>query len=486
MDQALDLALALARDADRRGIAFAHWKSNHHLAAALAGDTDLDVLVAGKDLGTFRAVLALHGGLAMTSPDWGRYPGVEDWLLADPATMRFIHVHLHMVLATGLKHVKHLALPWTEQVLATQRRDPGSNWPMPAAEAELLVLLIRIWAKMPPWRMLLAPRIPRHILDEWRWLETQTTSAAVRDFAGKVGISAVPDLPLKSEVAIVGAARAACREAVRHVRMGWGRALGLALKLNAERLAWRLLDRWRGPVRLRKTLHRGALVAIIGSDGSGKSTVSGALDKWLRYKLDSHLVYMGSGDGRAGWLNGLRRKISGRLRSARRKGSRAGPPQAEAQAGFAARVYRLLDLLLLRRKLRLLRRCRRLAEGGSVILLDRYPQDQFAAISDGPRQRGGRGFAFAAKAEERLLSEARRLGPDLVLRLRVDAATAHARKPDHDPGNIARKCEVIDALEFPQSRVMTIDANAPLDRVLLAAKRAVWSFLLQEVAGDDR
>ena len=165
---------------------------------------------------------------------------------------------------------------------------------------------------------------------------------------------------------------------------------GLALKLNAERLARRLLDRWRGPVRLRKTLRRGALVAIIGSDGSGKSTVSGALDKWLRYKLDSHLVYMGSGDGRAGWLNGLRRKVSGRLRSARRKGSRAGPPQAEAQSGFAARVYRLLDLLLLRRKLRLLRRCRRLAEGGSVILLDRYPQDQFAAISDGPRQQIGR------------------------------------------------------------------------------------------------
>ena len=48
---------------------------------------------------------------------------------------------------------------------------------------------------MPPWRMLLAPRIPQHILGEWRWLETQTTSAAVRDFAGKVGISAVPDLP---------------------------------------------------------------------------------------------------------------------------------------------------------------------------------------------------------------------------------------------------------------------------------------------------
>mgnify|MGYP003341180885 FL=1 len=119
------------------------------------------------------------------------------------------------------------------------------------------------------------------------------------------------------------------------------------------------------------------------------------------------------------------------------------------------------------------------------MLFRSYPQDQFAAISDGPRQRGGRGFAFAAKAEERLLSEARRLGPDLVLRLRVDAATAHARKPDHDPDNIARKCKVIDALEFSQSRVVTIDANAPLDRVLLAAKRAVWSFL-QEVAGDDR
>ena len=55
------------------------------------------------------------------------------------------------------------------------------------------------------------------------------------------------------------------------------------------------------------------MVALVGSDGSGKSTVSSSLLRWLHYKLDAHFYYMGSGDGAAGWVQGMRRGLSRNL-----------------------------------------------------------------------------------------------------------------------------------------------------------------------------
>lgn len=69
-----------------------------------------------------------------------------------------------------------------------------------------------------------------------------------------------------------------------------------------------------------------------------------------------------------------------------------------------------------------------------------------------------------------------------MLKLKVTPQVAHARKPDHDPGIIAEKIAIIDALEFPQCTVIDIDATRPLDEVLLAAKRAIWTQLKPRAA----
>lgn len=469
-----DLREALAT----RNIRFAHWKSNSHLAEALAGETDLDLLIHRDDEAAFRNVMQSLRALPMTSPPWARYPAIEDWLILDAESGRFLHLHLHYDMLTGLKRVKHLRLPWTDDLLASVRPDPASGWPISSAEMELLNLVVRIWAKMPLTRRCFDQKIPRHVQNELHWLQGQTDAAKLAALGNHLGLAGDFHDAFASDAAAIALGRRLNTELVRHFRMSRPEALMRAALLNTRLALARLWLKTVGPIQYRKTLPMGgAVVALVGSDGSGKSTLTRDLEKWLRYKLDAHLLYMGSGDGDSGWVNTGKRRLSARWK--RRKRTTVRTVKSIQPASAIEKLYRLFDLLLLRRKLRLLRLGRKLARRGSVILTDRYPQMQVNAISDGPRQQEGRGFAWAARAELKLHRAAEMLGPGLVIKLRIDPATAHLRKPDHDIDTIARKCAIVDTLTFGQSEIVTIDATRPYDEVLFAAKSAVWNHLLK-------
>ncbi|HUQ35391.1 MAG TPA: hypothetical protein VM144_03345 [Aestuariivirga sp.] len=477
------LRLALQRESVR----FCHWKSNHHLAEALAGKTDIDLFVAPADQAAFARVAVETGALKILSQPWGRYPNVEDWLLLDEATGNFLHLHVHYALMTGLKRVKHLQIPWENALLSHLRNDLSSDWPIPSAEMELLILLVRIWAKMPPWRRFVSPEIPSHIAKELDWLRHDANPeeliALSRELKLCIDQSSLLKL-LKNEPApsddIIRVARELNRNMRTQYRMPWLVALAIAAVLNVRLMFAKAGRRMGRASQLGKTLPGGSMmIAFVGSDGSGKSTLTRDVQKWLRYKLDAHTFYMGSGDGGAGLFDILRRGIKGFVKSAgsRKKGSGGRNSKKTREANFFSKLVQLHQLVVMRHKLRLLRLARRMLKKGSVVITDRYPQGQFYGISDGPKLQDGRSFLWAARAELKLYEEASRLGPDLLLKLSIDPHTAHRRKPDHNLSVIERKCAIIDQLSFPQSRVVVIDAHQPYGDVLLRTKRTIWSAL---------
>ena len=444
---ALKAAAGLNRALREAGVGFCHWKSNDHLAEALAGETDIDLFVAPADRPAFEAVMAAQSIVRIISQPWASYPGVEDWLAFDQASGGFLHLHVHYALLTGLKRVKHLHIPWEETLLANLRIDAASGWPIPAAEMELIILLVRIWAKMPPQRRLIGARIPRQIVRELNWLRDGADAARLEALMHELGL----DPEIASVVALLKAsrlttgdvipvARTLYRRLAAHRRMGWWRALGLAIARNARMVVAQAGRLAHLPWQTGKTLPRGgAIIAVIGSDGSGKSTLTGDLLKWLRFKLDVYPVYMGSGDGGSGPFDWLRRTIKASVKPLRRAPADRPSQKPEAKPethGFLSRLVELHQLPLMRHKIKLLRLSRRLTARGSLIVADRYPQSQVNGISDGPKLQDGRGFDWAARRELPMYEEAARLGPDLLIKLLVDPQTAHRRKPDHDPATI--------------------------------------------------
>ena len=105
------------------GVRWCSWKSNAHLAKALAGETDLDVLVHPEDIGAFRIVLAEHRLRSLAPAPTREHPGMEHHLGMDPDSGRLFHLHVHTELVLGEQHVKNHRLPMEEAMLVSAAPD---------------------------------------------------------------------------------------------------------------------------------------------------------------------------------------------------------------------------------------------------------------------------------------------------------------------------------------------------------------------------
>ncbi len=202
------------------------------------------------------------------------------------------------------------------------------------------------------------------------------------------------------------------------------------------------------------------LVAIVGCDGAGKSTLSADLLTTLRDDRSVELCYLGLGSGELGnrikeWpLIGplIERTLAQKAGQARDK-SRTIPGLPTALVIFA---FSLLRLRRFRRMLALRRQ-------GVTVLADRYPQTEVAGFYDGPglsaAHAGSRPVAWLARRERRMYEQMAGFRPDLVLRLNIDADTALARKPDHKPDLLREKVRVTPLLHFHGARIVDLDAR---------------------------
>lgn len=215
------------------------------------------------------------------------------------------------------------------------------------------------------------------------------------------------------------------------------------------------------------------LIAVVGSDGSGKSTLSADLLAHIQRTRSAESGYLGLGSGEQGRRIGrwpiigppLHRFLDGiadRLRE-----------PDEPTPGYLAARYALNKSKKRRAKFDALIEQRR---AGKVIVTDRYPQIEVPGLHDGPILAGRATSArlAAMQAEERALyAEMAAYRPTLVIRLHVDVDTVMARKPDHDRALITRKVETVPLLAFNGAPIVDIDATIPYEEELALATAAV-------------
>jgi thymidylate kinase len=216
------------------------------------------------------------------------------------------------------------------------------------------------------------------------------------------------------------------------------------------------------------------LIALVGSDGSGKSTVGEALLAWMREQRPTELCHLGKQTGNIGRTIGQWPLIGQRFEKTLT--TKADKVKDAKGPGLLTGI--VIYLFSMRRVYRFKRMLRHRAQG-IAILTDRYPQNEIPGPMDGIGLTNVHGpiLRWLARRERAHYDWMAAHRPDLVLRLTVDFDTAFARKPDHRPSSLKTKIADIARLTFGGAPVVDIDTSRPLDEVLANAKEAIAKVL---------
>lgn len=217
------------------------------------------------------------------------------------------------------------------------------------------------------------------------------------------------------------------------------------------------------------------IIAIIGCDGSGKSTISERLIVFINQYGPAVKVHLGKQAGN------VERQLVKLPLLGKKLGKTIDRKKVRVAKSKIGVVSALVMMIFVLRRLFRFRRMLRLRKQGLIILADRYPQMQIPGAYDGvllPEHIPGKPFInWMAGREHQAFRWMTSYKPDLVLKLNVDIDVACARKPDHRRESLEKKVAVTSKLNFPDSETVDIDVNQPLDHVLILTERVVANFL---------
>src|SRR3989441_481320 len=178
----------------------------------------------------------------------------------------------------------------------------------------------------------------------------------------------------------------------------------------------------------------GAVIGVVGSDGSGKSTVVAEMSRWLGEFLSVATIHGGKPPPSVPTalprlLLPLLRRMMPHYRTTRIELRAAEGTEPEGMRTGPLLVYALRALMLAYDRKKLLIRAHRKAANGTLVLSDRYPTRQPGVpegamlhfLREDPRSL----CRWLARVEERTYGEIPQ--PDLVLRLDVPLELAVQR-----------------------------------------------------------
>jgi thymidylate kinase len=500
--EALSSVVTLFGELHSRAVRYCHWKSTAGLPLALAGKTDLDLLVDTEQAELFADVVSGCGFKRFLSHPSRRFPFVEDWLGFDARSGRLVHLHVYYRLIVGEDYVKNHALPLEEPFLGSTVERHGIRVPAPALE--LMVLILRALLKYRDadaakdfLRLGRRGGVPPAIRGEVDDLATRTSAAEVMEAAARL-LPAMPAEVFSGFLSTLSADRRNARSLVRlrsqarrglraYERLPRSRARATYFAARASRLpvVRQLMGQLsRRELRRKSPLRGGITVALVGADGAGKSTLVEAMRAWLGWRVNLSVAYLGT--SRPSRRTAVAQLASRVARAAANRAAGRRYPGSRLLAGAADYVTATRYLMEALDRAARVRAGRSLAADGAVVVFDRYPLRfvrQDGRFVDGPRiaqlgPRVSRGLLDAFRRREE--ATYRRIPPpDVAFLLTIPAELAVARKEAERPAAVQRKALAIErAVSSLQSEerddIVVVDATRPLESVIRDVKSEIW------------
>jgi thymidylate kinase len=480
----------LAKELNEGGIRYCHWKSNWALGESVCGEGDLDLLVHREDATRFRAIAERSGFRPVVDAANPPFPAVEHLHAMDPDSAAVAHVHAYYRVVTGQSLVKNYRLP-VEAMLLENAREEESSVRVPLKGAELIVFTVRMLLKhTSPFELVLLRRQWKRIRAETAWLLDDSALESAREL--------LPNwLPQLDVATFERAVRALEKPASLGRRIALGYRIRRRLRAFTRHGAIRaqivevrkflnlLSHRLRGSKKGLTPVTGGAVIAFVGSEASGKSTLANEMRSWLRGHYTVERIHAGKPPGTPltllpNLLVPLMRRVVPSSRSTAVEARIAGSENPSAVPAMFA--LRSVSLAWDRRAVLL--RAHAKAANGRIVLCDRYPSE--AGTIDGPQlasaldpSHHSSWLRWLARLEARLYADIP--PPDLVIYLSAPLDTTLARNLARDktePDTYVRKRHARSAdFTFDNTAVCRISTDRPLSETVREVKLAVWKTL---------
>ena len=450
------------------------WKGTSKIDEGLEGLSDVDLLLSAQSSDLARYLMRGLGFLQAKTQWQFRFKGIEDWLGFDSTSGRMVHIHLHYKMISGHPYTMEYSFPWSERVL-NDRVLQSNNVYTISPYWEMIVFLARLGLEYPNKKIdAITGCLKQSALEEFRHIQNEIDwvlfDMVVKEifpnsFTSICSVSRKSELSLQDFAILKKSVKELFHSGLKDCCYGIVSSLkGFVvayLSPVVKALSW---------FPLKKTLPKGVMIAFLGQDGSGKSTVTQEVEKWLNWKLEVSRFYLGSGSE---FYNPWRRRLLKKLNN------------TNFIASYLRRWLVFSDYLALSKYVwKTVSRARHYADKGGIALLDRYPQTGFPGINDGPKIRATlldrvpkRFVRFAnyyANREEYYIRKATETAPEIVFKLMLSPEESLRRKPFENAEMVQKKHEIIKHLSYPSSDVRVIDAEQSYHAEILQIKAIIW------------
>lgn len=492
---ALQLVTQLLQALSEEGIHYCQWKSNLYLQEALEGEGDLDLLVSSEEAKQFEHALASLGFKRVVEPLQPSPTKVLHFYDLDRMTGRLLHLHVYYCVVTGESLVKNYCLPLEAMLLEHARIEQGM--PVPRKPAELMICVIRAMAKhtslieyllllrkdgsgYKALRQELAELIRDDSLsDSVALLRHHLPSVDPQLFTACVA-ALLNDSPLAQRVWLAVRLR---RQLKAYERF----APSTSVRLKTKLILHHAFGKLRVPAPSKRLVSGGKVIAFIGPEATGKSTLVESTAKWLRSAVDVSTVHLGKPpSSRLTFLPNLAVPLLRRLAPQARTSHAASDSHAP-RGGSTSLLYAIRSIIDAWDRRALAMDVRRRAASGGVVICDRYPSSIVGAM-DSPRLDDtssdgllGEGLAHLAELERRVYSQIP--APDIVIQLTVPVDVAVQRnrqrqkKGKENDSYVVRRHVFSAVPAFPAAKTSRVDSNEPVNQTISSIRRSLWDIL---------
>lgn len=486
----------LFNDLEDHKVRYAHWKSNYQLFSPSnpSSDVEYDLLIDRKQISKFVEILS-RNGFRQGEVEDASFPAVHHFYNYDHDSGRFIDIHVYYKIITGESFVKNYNLPFVDEILDNTVSQNGIR--IPIVEIEWIMFIVRIMLKysiIP--ENFIVNMSKKDIYDELVHLEKNVDFNVITDVLNKhyqnLSLETLQKCSdaLKKEISLISLTLLALK--IRKV-----------FKVNRRNTGfrrWLINFRTYGNIICRRFVFRqkrrlffasgGILIAIIGPEATGKSTVILELNNWLKRLAKVDTIHSGKPPTTfltyiPDMLTPMLRRLMPKFRST----SVEQENQKDADnktTNSTSMPFIIRSIIIAYKRKKQLLKVHRIVSNGGIVISDRYPTNK-PGLVDSPqlipsnfeKLKGGVKYRMM-KYENRLYDEIQY--PSLILQLSAPLDVVLERnskriKSGKEDEKFVRFRHSQFTSKFFASNLHEINTNREMEIMLKDIKKIVWNYI---------